>query len=78
MPTLLRWRGYRFFFWSGDRAEPPHVHVKKGSAEAKVWLDPVRLHVAVDLPGHELNTVVRKVHEQRDVFLRAWHDHFGD
>jgi capsular polysaccharide biosynthesis protein len=78
MPTLLRWRGYRFFFWSGDRAEPPHVHVKKGSAEAKVWLDPVRLHVAVGLRGHELNTVVRTVHEQRDVFLRAWHDHFGD
>jgi hypothetical protein len=78
MPTLLRWKGYRFFFWSGDRAEPPHVHVKKGSAEAKVWLDPVRLHVAVDFRGHEINTVMRKVHEQSDAFLRAWHDHFGN
>jgi len=76
MPTLLRWRGYRFFFWSGDRAEPPQVHVKKGSAEAKVWLDPVRLQEAIDFRGHEINAVVRKIDEQRDVFLRAWHDHF--
>ena len=76
MPTLLRWRGYRFFFWSGDRAEPPHVHVQKGSAEAKVWLDPVRLQGAIDFRGHEINAVVRKIDEQRDVFLRAWYDHF--
>ena len=78
MPTLLRWSGYRFFFWSGYRAEPPHVHVKKGDAEAKIWLDPVRLHVAIDFRSHEINGVVRKVHEQRDGFLRAWHDHFGN
>jgi uncharacterized protein DUF4160 len=77
MPTLLRWRGYRFFFWSGDRGEPPHVHVKKGSAEAKVWLDPVRLQTAIDFRDREINAVVRKIDEQRDVFLRAWHDHFG-
>ena len=62
MPTLLRWRGYRFFL--------------KRSAEAKVWLDPVQLQVAVDFRGHEINALMRKVHEQRDVFLRAWHDHF--
>ena len=78
MPTLLRWRGYRFFVWSGDRAEPPHVHVKKGAAEAKIWLDAVRLHVAIDFRSHEISAVVRKVHAQRDAFLRAWHDHFGD
>jgi Domain of unknown function DUF29 len=29
MPTALRWRGYRFFFWSGDRDEPPHTRVKR-------------------------------------------------
>jgi hypothetical protein len=40
MPTVLRWKGYRFFFWSGDRGEPPHVHVKRDAGEAKVWLDP--------------------------------------
>jgi len=43
MRTLLRWNGYRVFFWSGDRGEPPHVPIKKGRGEAKVWLVPVAL-----------------------------------
>ncbi|MGH7928376.1 MAG: DUF4160 domain-containing protein [Candidatus Binatia bacterium] len=77
MPTLLRWKGYRFFFWSGDRGEPPHVHVKKGAGEVKVWLDPVRSGTAVDLRAHEVNEILRKVQEQQTAFVGAWHDHFG-
>jgi Domain of unknown function (DUF4160) len=76
MPTLLRWNGYRFFFWSGDRGEPPHVHVKRAAAEAKVWLDPVALATAVGLRSHEINSILRKVREQQSAFLKAWHDHF--
>ena len=42
MPTIFRENGYRFFFYSneGDPREPAHVHVQKGSGEAKVWLEP--------------------------------------
>ncbi len=76
MPTLLRWNRYRFFFWSGDRGEPPHVHVKKGGAEAKVWLDPVTLASAIDLRSREIDAILRKVREQQLTFLRAWHGHF--
>lgn len=76
MPTLMRWKGYRFHFWSGDRAEPPHVHVKKGKAEAKVWLQPVELAKSIDFAEHELAELVRKVRENELHFLRAWHDHF--
>ena len=47
MPTLLRWKGYRFFFYSADGWEPPHVHVAKDGKEAKVWLND--LGVAVSL-----------------------------
>ena len=43
MPTLLRVGPYRFFFYSGDRTEPPHVHVERENDRAKFWLDPVRL-----------------------------------
>jgi hypothetical protein len=61
MPTLLRWKGYRFFFWSGDRGEPSHVHVRKGKAAAKVWLDPIQLRYAVDLRPYEIADLLRKV-----------------
>ena len=67
VPVLLR---------SGDRGEPPHVHVKRGSAEAKLWLDPAALVTAVDLRSHEIKAILRKVREQESAFLKAWHDHF--
>lgn len=47
MPTLLRWKGYRFFFYSADGWEPPHVHVVKDGREAKIWLRD--LNIAVNL-----------------------------
>ena len=35
MPTVLRWKGYRFYFHSHEPNEPPHIHVDKGGASAK-------------------------------------------
>ena len=43
VPTVLRIGPYRFFFWSNESSEPPHVHVEAGDAHAKIWLAPVRL-----------------------------------
>ena len=43
MPTVLRVEGYRFFFFSNEGQEPPHVHVERGDAYAKLWLGPVSL-----------------------------------
>ncbi|MCL4842256.1 MAG: DUF4160 domain-containing protein [Bryobacteraceae bacterium] len=34
---------YRLFFYSADAHEPPHVHVERDGAEAKLWVVPVRL-----------------------------------
>jgi hypothetical protein len=38
MPTVLRWGPYRAFFYSNERDEPAHVHVRAGGREAKFWL----------------------------------------
>ena len=35
MPTVLLVEGYRFFFFSNEGQEPPHVHVRKGGGVAK-------------------------------------------
>jgi len=40
MPTILFIRGWRFFFYTNERNEPPHIHVKKGDSECKFWLHP--------------------------------------
>ncbi|MBK6892809.1 MAG: DUF4160 domain-containing protein [Flavobacteriales bacterium] len=32
--------GFRFFFFSKENGEPPHIHVEKGNGTAKWWLTP--------------------------------------
>jgi hypothetical protein len=46
MPTVFRTGRYRFFFFSNEGQEPPHIHVKAGSEEAKLWLLPVELEAS--------------------------------
>jgi hypothetical protein len=38
MPTILRVRGWRVFFYSDEGQEPIHIHARKGDAECKLWL----------------------------------------
>jgi hypothetical protein len=46
MPTVLRWRGYRFHFYSDEIGERPHAHVRRDDKMVKIWLD--NLVVAVN------------------------------
>ena len=78
MPTVLRSGPYRFFFYSSDREEPPHIHVERERAQAKFWLDPVRLHASVGLSRVELGRIEAMVVEQHDRFMGAWRDYFSD
>ena len=76
MPTVLRIGPYRFFFYSGDRDEPPHIHVDRDDALAKFWLDPVMLERSVGFPRGELHTLQSLVQQHATEFLRAWHEYF--
>jgi len=48
MPTVLRVGGYRFFFYSNEGSEPPHIHVQKAEKYAKFWLQPIQLADSID------------------------------
>jgi hypothetical protein len=78
MPTVLRWNGYRFFFYSADGDEPPHIHVVKGEYEAKVWLSDGAVALNLGFPARDLREIVRKTREQSAAFLEAWNDYFAD
>lgn len=80
MPIVLRWKGYKFFFFSneGKPLEPPHIHIRHGEARAKFWLVPgVALADSYAMSGPELNELTRAVAENRDLLERAWHEHLG-
>lgn len=76
-PTVHRKGPYSFRFFSADRGEPPHIHVKRDKEGAKFWLDPVELEWNRGFPGHELRKIQRLVEENREMLLREWHDYFG-
>jgi hypothetical protein len=76
MPTILLLAHYRFYFYSRENAEPPHIHVESGDRLAKYWLEPVELASSRRFRAHELTELRSLVVEHRDLFLKAWHDHF--
>ena len=77
MPTLLRWNGYRFFFYSADRWEPPHVHVYRQGNEAKIWLRDVTVAINLGYSAKELNEIVAATRQHQMAFEEAWNGYFG-
>jgi len=76
VPTVHREGPYRFFFYSADRNEPPHVHVERETNRAKFWLDPVRLARSGGFGAAELQRIERLVIERQPLLLRAWDEYF--
>jgi hypothetical protein len=75
MPTLLRVEGFRFFFYSSERQEPPH-HVEKAEGEAKLWLQPVELVYSYRLTPGELRRVREPIFQHQAAFVERWNEHF--
>ena len=76
MPTVLHSGPYSLIFFSSDRGEPPHIHVKRDKLIAKFWLDPISLDKNRGFKEHELNDIVELVEEHQPLFLDAWNDYF--
>lgn len=78
MPTVLILQGFRFFFFSGEGGEPPHIHVEHGDKVAKYWLEPVQLASSEGFRSHELTKVRTIIIEHKILFLEKWNEHFGN
>lgn len=76
MPTVLRVGPYRFFFYAGDREEPPHIHVERDDNIAKFWLEPVRLQGSGGFNRGEINRMRRLVEEHQQKILESWYEFF--
>lgn len=77
MPTVLRSAGFRVYFFSSDWREPPHVHIDRSGASAKIWLERIEVARNAGFAAHELGELLRLVRRHRNSFLEAWYDHFG-
>jgi Domain of unknown function (DUF4160) len=76
-PTILRDKGYRFFFFSREESRM-HVHVSCGDGEAKFWLEPeITLARNVQLSGSQLKEIGQLIEVHVDELKTAWNKHFG-
>ncbi len=77
MPTVLRVGRFRFFFYSNEGAEPPHIHVQAAYSQAKFWLDPIILEASYGFNNRELNEIHRLVQTRQAERIEAWNDFFS-
>ena len=78
MPTILKTKGFRFFFYSNENEEPAHVHVEKGDAEGKIWLEPT--FTAAYFRGFssaEQNDIMDIALTNLKSFIKKWYEYFG-
>jgi hypothetical protein len=76
-PTILREKGYRFFFFSREETRI-HVHVYCENGEAKFWLEPeIELARNYRLSRLQLKQIEEIIEERYDQFTAAWQTHFS-
>ena len=77
MPVVLRLDGFRFYFYSHEPNEPPHMHVDRAEATAKFWLEPVALASNTGFSARDLGLLLRMTREHQQELLEGWHGFFG-
>src|SRR4030042_5151069 len=70
MPRVIRIGPYRFFFYSNEGVEPPHIHVEREERLAKFWLKPVALARSGRFNAHELRKIERLIVTNQERFWR--------
>lgn len=78
MPTVLRIGPYRFFFFSREPNELPHIHAERDDCYAKFWVNPVALARSRGFKSHELTELRTIVEHNAVLFQEKWHEHLRD
>jgi hypothetical protein len=80
MPVVLRYKGFRFFFYSneGNPREAMHIHVRSADGEAKYWMTPsIYLADSDGFDARTLRELQGVVTSNRDLIERMWNEHFA-
>lgn len=77
MPTILRLGPYRFYFYSHESNEPPHVHVDRDNLSAKFWLGPVQLARNFGFSPKDLRTIEGMIVGHQQELQERWDGYFN-
>ena len=76
MPTVLRIQGYTFYFYANEGSEPPHIHVDKADATAKLWLSPVRWEYSRGYSPAQQRSIEKIIEEHQTQIMVKWNERF--
>jgi len=83
MPSVFKFMGYVFYFWSREDGEPVHIHVAKGRAHAdatKFWLlrsgEALLVHNKSKISEKDLKKIKKVIEDNKDEIMSKWFDHF--
>ena len=76
MPTVLKIKGFRFFFFSLEGNEPVHIHVEQVERYAKFWLEPVQLAKSDGFRNSEISELRKIVQANKEFFKEKWNEYF--
>lgn len=77
MPTILFIKGYYFKFFSNENDEPAHIHITKGSGNAKYWLEPkISEEYSYGFTVRERRDIKKLVAVHSSTLIKAWHEKF--
>jgi hypothetical protein len=75
MPTIFRYAGYRFYFYSNEHL-PEHIHVENGDGYARIVLDTFEVTDSYSLKSKELKQIIKLVKKNKSAIEGAWHEYF--
>jgi len=80
MGTVLRIKGFKFYFVSFDCVEPMHIHVRKGRKECKYWLKSKESIILAANKGFsvvQLNVIRKTIKNNFEKIKQDWDEHCG-
>lgn len=78
MPTVLRIKGFRFFFYSNEHL-PIHIHIEKENKTAKFNLNPfVELVYSRRFNSSEISEIRKLVSENAELLIHKWNEYFNN
>lgn len=77
MPTVLKIGPYRFYFYSHESNEPPHIHVDRDASSAKFWIEEAKLAQNHGFSRDEVGKLQDLVLKHQSKLLGKWYEYFG-